>query len=116
MSTTLENIAASLEKESKIEQDKVKGQYDAQLKLVNSLIALEEKYAGKEKFSEEELKEIQKVTCYGSLGYCCGLQKKCFQRDVVRDILKISDENYKTKGFWINSVLPVVKSNNCKKH
>ena len=58
ISTTLENIAASLEKESKIEQGKVKNQYDAQLKLVNNLIALEKNFSGKDKFSEEELKKI----------------------------------------------------------
>jgi hypothetical protein len=37
---------------------------------------------------------VRNKTCFGSLAYCCGLEKTCPQRDLVREVLGISDEDF----------------------
>jgi len=38
--------------------------------------------------------EIRNLLCFKSLAYCCGLQKNCIHRDIVRALLGIDDERY----------------------
>ena len=34
------------------------------------------------------------ITCFGDIGYCCGLTKACVWRDACRQALRIDDETY----------------------
>jgi len=44
--------------------------------------------------NKEDIEEIMKLTCYGSLAYCCGLEKNCPYRDMVLKLLGISKKEY----------------------
>jgi hypothetical protein len=41
-----------------------------------------------------EIKAILRLTCYGHIGYCCGLQKTCPWRDAALGLLHITPEEY----------------------
>jgi len=43
---------------------------------------------------EEKVKEIMKLTCFDSIAYCCGLEKRCALKDTVLILLGISPEEY----------------------
>jgi hypothetical protein len=53
-----------------------------------------------------QMMEAQKVTCFGNLMYCCGLEKSCYKRDLARAALHMNDELYKSKE---NALLDLVK-------
>lgn len=40
-------------------------------------------------------KEASAITCYGSLSYCCGLEKPCIERDLALKLLGLTKEDYK---------------------
>ena len=44
---------------------------------------------------EGKIENIVKLTCYGNLGYCCGLEKECVFRDLVLLALDIDKSEYK---------------------
>jgi hypothetical protein len=48
----------------------------------------------KEKLTSEDIYKAMSITCYGDLGYCCGLSKGCPWRDACRQALHIDDETY----------------------
>ena len=43
----------------------------------------------------EKPEDIMKITCFGNIGYCCGLEKDCPMRNIVMEILNIPEEEYK---------------------
>ena len=46
------------------------------------------------RITEENIEQIMDMTCYGSLAYCCSLEKKCEIRDTVLSLLNITPEEY----------------------
>jgi predicted metal-binding transcription factor (methanogenesis marker protein 9) len=57
-------------------------------------------------FTEEESKSILSLTCYGNVGYCCGLLKGCPYRDTALGLFKITADEYeKTKNDYQTQLL-----------
>lgn len=50
--------------------------------------------AQKEMPTDEDIHKVMGITCYGNIGYCCGLAKECIWRDSCRQALGIDDETY----------------------
>ena len=50
--------------------------------------------AQKEMPTDEDIRRVMGITCYGNIGYCCGLAKECIWRDSCRQALGIDDETY----------------------
>jgi hypothetical protein len=48
----------------------------------------------KKRLDEEDVGRAMGITCFGNIGYCCGLRKACVWRDACRQALKIDDETY----------------------
>ena len=48
----------------------------------------------KERLDEQDVRRAMSITCYGNIGYCCGLTKACVWRDSCRQALRIDDETY----------------------
>ena len=44
--------------------------------------------------NKKQIKKIMKETCWGSLAYCCGLEKHCDNRDGVLKELGISKKDF----------------------
>lgn len=40
-------------------------------------------------------KEASAITCYGSLSYCCGLEKPCVERDLALKLLGLTKDDYR---------------------
>jgi len=50
------------------------------------------------------------ITCYGSLAYCCGLEKKCPIRDEALRLLGLSEADYlKIKRYMHNKFIEYAK-------
>ncbi|MEM1657886.1 MAG: hypothetical protein QXX87_04995 [Candidatus Jordarchaeales archaeon] len=50
------------------------------------------------------------MTCYGSLAYCCGLEKKCATRDEALRLLGLSEDDYlKIKRYMHNKFIEYAK-------
>jgi len=57
----------------------------------------------KQQKSGEDVIQAMSVTCYGDIGYCCGLSDNCVWRDCCRQALGIDDQTYvqvKQKVVW----------------
>lgn len=53
--------------------------------------------------TKEDVFKAMSITCYGNLGYCCGLSKQCSWRDACRQALRIDDRTYieiKDNTIW----------------
>jgi hypothetical protein len=48
----------------------------------------------KKRLDEEDVGRAMGITCFGNIGYCCGLKKVCVWRDACRQALRIDDETY----------------------
>jgi hypothetical protein len=48
----------------------------------------------KNRLDEEDVGKAMSITCFGDIGYCCGLTKACVWRDACRQALRIDDETY----------------------
>jgi len=48
----------------------------------------------KRRLDEQDVRRAMSITCYGNIGYCCGLSKPCVWRDSCRQALRIDDETY----------------------
>ena len=48
----------------------------------------------KKRLDEEDVGRAMGITCFGDIGYCCGLTKACVWRDACRQALRIDDETY----------------------
>ncbi|MEM3586204.1 MAG: hypothetical protein QXO71_02685 [Candidatus Jordarchaeaceae archaeon] len=50
------------------------------------------------------------ITCYGSLAYCCGLEKECENRDRALELLGLSKEDYlRLKNYLHNKFIEYSK-------
>ena len=70
------------------------------------------KYKKRAPRNKKELDELFSVTCFGNIGYCCGLEKPCVWRNGVLNILRIPREDYKRKKeiFGYNLATHFLKS------
>jgi len=58
-------------------------------------IKLLKKYKDKKPpYNNGESEEILTLICYGSLAYCCGLNKGCVWRDSALNLLDVSTKDY----------------------
>jgi hypothetical protein len=48
----------------------------------------------KKRLDGEDVGRAMSITCFGNIGYCCGLKKACVWRDACRQALRIDDETY----------------------
>lgn len=69
-----------------------------------NLLSLMDKYKGRDKFTEREISQIQSITCYKNLGYCCSLSKECLFRDTALEIIGISRKQFKSKENWVKEI------------
>lgn len=59
---------------------------------------------------QEEVKQIMKECCFGSLSYCCGLEKKCPSRDKVMKQLGLKKNDFrKLKQVFDRCLFEVLK-------
>lgn len=57
-------------------------------------LGIAKEVAQKEKPTEEDIRRVMGITCYGNIGYCCGLAKECVWRDSCRQALRVDDKTY----------------------
>lgn len=48
----------------------------------------------KKRLDKQDIRRAMSITCYGNIGYCCGLTRACVWRDSCRQALRIDDETY----------------------
>ena len=48
----------------------------------------------KNRLDEEDIGRAMSITCFGNIGYCCGLNEACVWRDACRQALRIDDGTY----------------------
>lgn len=104
----MRDIILKIMDEAIVEQIKARKEtdetYEEIVKRLREALKLIDKYKGKSKFTDKQFKEIQMITCFENLGYCCGLSKPCYFRDTVLYILGISKEQFKEKEKWIYAI------------
>jgi len=44
---------------------------------------------------------VMKITCFGNLMFCCGIEKSCVWRDLVLHVLGIGREDYNRKKILL---------------
>jgi len=94
----------TLEKINKDFDEKVERINQERAYLVKKLSMLG-KYGQKKPETDEEKQELLSVLCYGSLGYCCGLEKKCMWRDSVLAVYNIDPKVFKAYKEEVGNVL-----------
>ena len=57
-------------------------------------LEIAQEIAQKETLTDEDIHRLMGITCYGNLGYCCGLAKECIWRDSCRQALGVDDDTY----------------------
>ena len=67
----------------------------AKIERLKKTLGLFEKYKKKKPETEEEIKEVMSILCFGNIAYCCGIEKNCPIRDVVLLIFGIEKQRYK---------------------
>jgi len=75
------------------ELDALKAYIDGLVDTVRKFQIAKEVYE-KEVRTNEDIFKAMSITCYGNLGYCCGLSKECPWRDACRQALRIDDKAY----------------------
>lgn len=93
------NLASA---KSAIESEELKcpENYEALQDYVNKLeesihkLEVARKISQKARLDEQDVKRAMGITCFGDIGYCCGLTKECVWRDSCRQALKIDDDTY----------------------
>ena len=68
--------------------------YINELKDTIRKLAIAKEVAQKEMPTDEDIHQVMGITCYGNIGYCCGLAKDCLWRDSCRQALGIDDKTY----------------------
>ena len=99
----LEGAKAALEPqpgESKLEESRSPEDLEVLRKYVHEMedtvrkLEIASEVAQKEMPTDEDIRRVMGITCYGNIGYCCGLTKECIWRDSCRQALGIDDETY----------------------
>lgn len=61
---------------------------------------------GKKHSADECVGEVQSITCYGSIAFCCGIQKNCVMRDIALLLLGIPKDKFeKKKREWVKQLM-----------
>jgi len=77
--------------------------YSAKLEMLKRLREIKAKRLEGKPLTLDDAREAQQVTCYGSLAYCCGLEKKCPYSFAAMDALGIDPEDF--ADFKVNFVI-----------
>lgn len=60
--------------------------------------------------NKEKIDKIMKETCFGSLAYCCGLEKSCPNRDRVLKKLGLTKKRFvELKKVFNNLIYDILK-------
>ena len=71
-------------------------QHTAEIKFFNDFLIIGNNQISPLKPTNEDIEQIMDMTCYGSLAYCCSLEKKCEIRDNVLHLLNITPEEFES--------------------
>jgi predicted metal-binding transcription factor (methanogenesis marker protein 9) len=64
-------------------------------------------------FKKKDIKKKMEDTCFGSIAFCCGLEKKCPNRDEAMKKLGITKEQFNSlKDEFDNNLVEVVNGRN----
>jgi len=89
----IEGLFEYLDKIRKSEDEKIK-HYREKLDRLLVLRKIKEKRLKTGKLSPVDIMTAQRATCYESLGFCCGPEKKCPYSFAVMDALGIDPEDF----------------------
>jgi predicted metal-binding transcription factor (methanogenesis marker protein 9) len=104
----LESAKSSLEagEPKSAEEIEALEKYINQFKETIRKLEIAREVAQKTILTVEDVYRLMSITCYGNIGYCCGLTKDCLWRDSCRQALQIDDDTYVTiKEMMIWQVL-----------
>jgi len=104
MAERIDFDAATKELKARAEEDRKHA--EETIRKIEMLKELE----GKNEFTEADIKQVMSVTCFGSPAYCCGLEKGCFWRNSVLQVLRISKGEYRMlKDEFTEAIVNFVK-------
>ena len=89
----IRKLSGYLEKSKRNEAERIK-HYEEKLRQLERLREIRAKRLRGDGLSWEDVEEAMKVTCYGSLAYCCGLEKRCPYSFAVMDALGLSPARF----------------------
>ncbi|MCD6484321.1 MAG: zinc-ribbon domain-containing protein [Candidatus Odinarchaeota archaeon] len=69
-------------------------QHTTEIRFLNEFLIIGSYQIAPLKPTNEDIEQIMDMTCYGSLAYCCSLEKKCDIRDNVLHLLNITPEEF----------------------
>lgn len=100
------------EKKQEIKIDEAIKGLNVQIAAFNKMRDLLNKYKDKKILTDEELKEIQQVTCYNDIAFCCGIEKECLMRNCALEMLGITQEKFQKEKSelvqkWIKTGMPI---------
>lgn len=81
--------------------------YKERMEQMKVLLVMIKKYAEKKgQLTTDEMKEVQSITCYGSVGFCCGTKKPCLYRDSALLMLNMGKDFFDAeKTKWVFDVM-----------
>jgi len=89
----IRSLRGYLEKMRESEAERIR-HYEEKLRQLERLREIKAKRLREGKLSWEDVEEAMKVTCWGSLAYCCGLEKRCPYSFAVMDALGLSPARF----------------------
>ncbi|MBM4461868.1 MAG: hypothetical protein FJ012_00850 [Chloroflexi bacterium] len=92
----LESARSAIEHGDSREPEDREGLRDYVNKIEESIQKLElaKQLSQKGRLNGEDVGRAMSITCFGNIGYCCGLKKACVWRDACRQALGIDDDTY----------------------
>lgn len=94
----IEQAIRDLGKDMKTTTDEnIKKEEGQLLMVMEGLMSLIRGFENKENLTENGVKKIQGVTCFGHLAYCCSVVKECYKRDTVLYLLGIEKDEFEGK-------------------
>jgi len=92
MEKELKKIIGQLNKAKEMQIKRLEKEVEERAKRFEYALKLIKKYKGKKRFTDKELKEIQSVTCFEHLAFCC--KKPCPFRNTALHILGIEPKEF----------------------
>ena len=89
----IRSLSRYLEKMKESEAERIR-HYEEKLRQLERLREIKAKRLREGRLSWEDIEEAMKVTCWGSLAYCCGLEKRCPYSFAVMDALGLSPARF----------------------
>ena len=89
----IRSLSRYLEKMRESESERIR-HYEEKLRQLERLREIKAKRLREGRLSWEDVEEAMKVTCWGSLAYCCGLEKRCPYSFAVMDALGLSPARF----------------------